>query len=122
MSVTTADAAGHPHAVPRRRRGYARRYWAFAVPAAMVVAAVILFPWLFTLFMSVHDWKVSGNVYYVGLVNYAHLLHDDRFLWAVARTLYFTAAAVILPVLIGIWAAVCFARKFRLRGPARTLF
>jgi multiple sugar transport system permease protein len=94
----------------------------FAVPAALVVAAVIIFPWFFTLFMSVHEWKVSGNVYYVGLTNYLHLLRDQRFLWAVARTLNFTTASVILPVVIGIWAAVCFARKFRLRGAARTLF
>ena len=55
----------------------------FAVPAALVVAAVIIFPWFFTLFMSVHEWKVSGNVYYVGLTNYLHLLRDQRFLWAV---------------------------------------
>jgi multiple sugar transport system permease protein len=116
-------ATARPRIVPRRRRRfYARRYWVFAVPAAAVVAAVILFPWLFTLFMSVHDWKVSGNVYYVGLTNYLHLMRDDRFLWAVARTLYFTTAAVILPMLIGVWAAVCFARRFRLRGAARTLF
>ena len=94
----------------------------FAVPAAFIVAAVIVFPWLFTVFMSVHDWKVSGNVYFVGLTNYVHLFHDDRFLWSVVRTLYFTSAAVVLPVLIGLWAAVCFARKFRLRGAARTAF
>jgi multiple sugar transport system permease protein len=94
----------------------------FAVPAAFIVAVVILFPWLFTLFMSVHDWKVSGNVYYVGFTNYVHLMHDDRFLWSVVRTLYFTAAAVVLPVVIGLWAAVCFARNFKLRGAARTLF
>jgi multiple sugar transport system permease protein len=106
----------------RPGRTYVRRYWTFAVPAALVVAAVIVFPWLFTLVMSVHDWKVSGNVYYVGLANYVHLAHDDRFLWAVARTLYFTTAAVVLPVVIGLWAAVCFARKFRLRGAARTAF
>jgi len=115
-------ASGVLLAVRRRRHTYVRRYWVFAVPAALVVAAVIVFPWLFTLVMSVHDWKVSGNVYYVGLTNYAHLLHDDRFLWAVARTLYFTTAAVVLPVLIGIWAAVCFARQFPLRGAARTAF
>ena len=35
----------------RRGRNYARRYWMFAVPAAIVVAAVIVFPWIFTLFM-----------------------------------------------------------------------
>ena len=94
----------------------------FAVPAAFIVAAVILFPWLFTLVMSVNDWKVSGNVYWVGFANYLHLMRDERFLWSVARTLYFTTAAVVLPVLIGLWAAVCFARKFPFRGPARTLF
>jgi multiple sugar transport system permease protein len=122
MSTTLSGMATRPLAAPRRRRNYARRYWMFAVPAALVVAAVIIFPWFFTLFMSVHEWKVSGNVYYVGLTNYLHLLRDQRFLWAVARTLYFTTASVILPVVIGIWAAVCFARKFRLRGAARTLF
>ena len=122
MGITTMEGAARFVAGVRRRRGYVRRYWLFSVPAALIVAAVIVFPWLFTLFMSVHDWKVSGNVYYVGLANYAHLLHDERFLWAVARTLYFTTASVILPILIGIWAAVCFARKFRLRGAARTLF
>jgi len=122
MSSTVAGAALRHFGMRRGRRNYARSYWLFAVPAALIVAAVILFPWFFTLFMSVHDWKVSGNVYYVGLANYMHLLRDDRFLWAVVRTLYFTSAAVIFPVLIGVWAAVCFARRFRLRGAARTLF
>jgi multiple sugar transport system permease protein len=93
-----------------------------AIPAAVVVIAVILFPWLFTLVMSVNDWKVSGNVYFVGLGNYAHLFSDPRFLWAVERTLYFTTASVVAPMLIGIWAAVCFASNFKLRGAARTIF
>jgi multiple sugar transport system permease protein len=72
----------------RRKRNYARRYWVFALPAALVVAAVIIFPWIFTLFMSVHDWKVTGATTFV----------------------------------LGVWAAVCFATKFRLRGVARTVF
>lgn len=128
MSATTSGAPRGPTttgvllAARPRGRTYVRRYWMFAVPAALVVAVVIVFPWLFTLVMSVNDWKVSGNVYFVGLANYTHLLHDERFLWAVVRTLYFTTAAVVLPVVIGLWAAVCFARKFRLRGAARTAF
>jgi len=94
----------------------------FAVPAAIVVAAVIVFPWIFTLFMSVHDWKVTGATPFVGLANYAKMLVDDRFQWAILRTLYFTAASVIAPVILGVWAAVCFSAKFRLRGVARTVF
>jgi multiple sugar transport system permease protein len=124
-SLTPADrVAARPPPPDRLRRGhnYARRYWVFAVPAAIVVAAVIVFPWLFTLFMSVHDWKVSGATPYVGLANYAKMLADERFQWAIVRTLVFTAASVVAPVILGVWAAVCFASNFRLRGLARTVF
>jgi multiple sugar transport system permease protein len=50
------------------------------------------------------------------------MLNDERFLWSVVRTLYFTALSVIAPVVLGVFAAVCFATKFRLRGLARTIF
>ncbi|HYZ21003.1 MAG TPA: sugar ABC transporter permease [Rhodopila sp.] len=119
MSASTLSAG---LAARRTGRNYARRYWLFALPAAVVVAVVIVFPWLFTLFMSVHDWKVSGATPFVGLANYAKMLGDDRFLWAIVRTLVFTAGSVVAPVALGVWAAVCFAAKFRLRGLARTVF
>jgi multiple sugar transport system permease protein len=103
-------------------RAYGRHYWMFGLPAAVIVVAVILFPWMFTLYMSVHDWKVSGATPFVGLANYIKMLSDDRFLSSVVRTLYFTTAAVVAPVLLGVWAAMCFAEKFPMRGLARTLF
>ena len=105
-----------------RGRNYARRYWAFAVPAATVVAAVIVFPWVFTLYMSVQDWQITGGSRFAGLANYRHLFEDERFLWAVIRTLYFTALSVIAPGILGVFAAVCFASKFVGRGLARTIF
>ena len=120
MSTTTATTMLRPAAA--RGHAYARRYWAFAVPAAAVVLMVILFPWVFTIFMSLHDWKVTGATPFVGLANYAKMLQDERFLWSIVRTLWFTAGTVIAPVLLGVWAAVCFASQFRLRGLARTLF
>jgi multiple sugar transport system permease protein len=120
----TAGPSRHSPAIKRSGRGrnYARRYWVFALPAAIVVAAVIVFPWIFTLFMSVHEWKVSGSTPFVGMANYAKMLLDDRFQWAIFRTLEFTAASVVAPVILGVWAAVCFASNFRLRGLARTIF
>jgi multiple sugar transport system permease protein len=119
MSTTTATLSVPSISGPR---AYGRRYWLFAVPAALVVLLVILFPWMFTLFMSVHDWKVTGDTPYVGLANYAKMLTDERFVYAVVRTLWFTTASVVAPLVLGVWAAVCFASKFRLRGLARTLF
>jgi multiple sugar transport system permease protein len=107
---------------PARRRNYARQYWPFIVPAGVVVFAVILFPWIFTLFMSVHDWHIGGDRSFIGLHNYSRMLTDERFGWAVLRTLYFTAASVILPLILGVAAAVVFHRNFPGRGLARTLF
>ena len=120
MSSTTVST----DLVPPRPAGraYGRRYWMFAVPAAAIVLLVILFPWLFTLFMSVHDWKVTGDTPYVGLANYVKMFTDERFQQAVVRTLIFTLASVVAPLLLGVWAAVCFSSPFRLRGLARTLF
>ena len=122
MSVTTAGVEIAPHLHAAGMRNYARRYWLFAIPAAMVVVAVILGPWLFTLVMSVNAWKVSGASTSSAWPTTSKMFSDQRFLWAVARTLYFTTASVVLPVLLGVWAAVCFASNFKLRGIARTIF
>jgi multiple sugar transport system permease protein len=120
MGTTLAAAAAPARAAPRRN--YARRYWPFIVPAGAVVAAVILFPWAFTLFMSAHDWHIGGGISFNGLANYARMLTDERFGMAVLRTLYFTALSVLLPMVLGIAAAVTFHREFPGRGLARTVF
>ncbi|PZW49056.1 carbohydrate ABC transporter membrane protein 1 (CUT1 family) [Humitalea rosea] len=105
-----------------RRRNYARHYWWFVAPCGVVVFATILFPWVFTLFMSVHDWKLGGGRSFIGLANYQRLFTDERFGWAVLRTLYYTALAVVFPMLLGTAAALAFNRKFPLRGLARAIF
>ncbi len=103
-------------------RHQARRYWLFALPAVIVVLSVIVFPWLFTLFMSMNDWKIGGGVDFVGLGNYKALFADSRFIESVGHTFYFTALAVFLPVLFGTAAALVFHREFPFRGVLRTVF
>ena len=117
------DDGAAPAALPRGgRRNYARRYAWFVVPAAAVVVAVILFPWAFTLYVSAFDWRIGGERRWVGLENYARLFTDARFGWAVARTLFYTALAVVFPILLGVAAALTFHQRFPLRGLARTVF
>jgi multiple sugar transport system permease protein len=115
-----APAAIHGGATSRRN--YARRYFWFVVPAAVVVIAVILFPWIFTVYVSAFDWRLGEERRWVGLGNYETLFTDARFGWAVLRTLFYTALAVVLPMLFGLAAALAFHRKFPLRGLARTIF
>ncbi len=119
---TSLAMAAQEAARAKRRRNYARSYWPFIVPAGLVVFAVILFPWIFTLFMSVQDFHVGGTRSFAGLANYTRMLTDERFGMAALRTLYFTAASVLLPVVFGVAAAVCFHKNFPGRGIARTLF
>eukprot|EP01037_Dinobryon_pediforme_P005220 gene5220-5272_t len=119
MSITLAVTAEKAKAPTKN---YARVYWPFVVPAGVVVAAVIVLPWVFTLVMSVHEWKIGSDPTFVGFENYIRLFGDERFQWALLRTLYFTALAVIFPMLLGVAAAVTFHKNFPFRGIARTAF
>ena len=83
-ALGTDTASGRRSGLLRRPPGIGRTrpYVVFVVPAMAVILAVIVFPWLFTLFMSVHDWKVTGARTFVGLSNYAALASDERFIGA----------------------------------------
>lgn len=103
-------------------RNGARSYWLFLAPALIVVAGVIVIPWAFTLWMSVHEWKPGGAISYVGGANYARLWTDPRFIEALGRTLYYSALAVFLPLALGTLAALVFHEQFPMRGFLRGVF
>jgi multiple sugar transport system permease protein len=97
-------------------------FYAFIAPAVIVIAAVIVFPWLFTLWMSVFEWKIGSPARFAGLANYVELLGNQRFMEAVAHTLVFTALAVAAPLVLGTAAALVFHERFAGRGFLRGLF
>ncbi|MBM3650904.1 MAG: sugar ABC transporter permease [Alphaproteobacteria bacterium] len=103
-------------------RGYRRNYLPFAYPALLITGAVIVFPWLFTIFMSVHEWKIGSPRAFVGLSNYARLVGDERFIESIGTTLYFTLLSVVLPVGLGTFSALIFNERFPLRGLCRAIF
>ena len=90
-----------------RRAGYSRRrtYVLFLLPALVVIFAVIIFPWLFTIWMSLNDWQVGLRQSFVGLANFQTLATNTRFLETIPRTLYFTVLSVIFPLVLGVFAA-----------------
>lgn len=97
-------------------------YWPFVVPALVVVVGVIVFPWAFTLWMSVNEWKVGAATRFVGADNYLRLATDTRFLDAAWHTLLYTALSVVLPLVLGTAAACVFHARFPARGFLRGLF
>jgi multiple sugar transport system permease protein len=116
VAATAPDPAG-TGGIDRRRQ-----YYRFIYPALAIILLVIVFPWMFTLYMSVHEWKVGSAREYVGLANYAKLVADTRFRESIGHTLYFTFLAVVLPLVFGTFAALVFHRDFPLRGLLRTVF
>jgi len=105
-----------------RARSSRRAYLPFILPGVLATLALIAFPWVFTVWMSLHEWKLGGARTWVGFSNYAALVVNQRFLESVWHTTYFTVLAVVFPLAIGTWAATVFHRRFPARGLLRTIF
>ena len=118
MTTTAASPAVPAGFLARRRRSY----YYFIVPALVVVGAVIIFPWLFTVWMSAFDWTIGSVPHYVGLDNYKGLITNQRFIESIVHTFYFTLLAVVVPLILGTVAALVFHREFPLRGFLRAVF
>ena len=97
-------------------------YWPFVIPALVVVLAVIVFPWVFTIWMSLNEWKVGSPTTFVGFANYLRMPRDPRFVEAVGHTLVYTGLSVLLPLVFGTFAAVVFHANFAGRGLMRAIF
>jgi multiple sugar transport system permease protein len=118
MSTIVMPPARGARFLARRRRNY----YLFIAPTLVVVGAVIIFPWLFTLWMSAFDWTIGSTAHYVGFGNYRKLATNQRFLESVLHTFYFTALAVAAPLVLGTAAAMIFHREFPFRGVLRGVF
>jgi len=121
VSAVTQTTPAAAEAAPERE-WRPPSYWPFVVPALVVVLAVIVFPWLFTIWMSLNQWKVGSPTTFVGLANYVRLPNDPRFVEAVGHTILYTALSVLLPLMFGTFAAVVFHAKFPGRGFLRGVF
>jgi multiple sugar transport system permease protein len=100
----------------------APNYWPFVVPALAVIAAVIVFPWVFTLWMSVNSWTLGQEQSFVGLDNYIRLAGDMRFWESMWHTALYTVLSVVAPLILGTLAALIFDGQFPLRGFLRGVF
>jgi multiple sugar transport system permease protein len=111
-----------------------RLAWMLILPTALIVFGVVLFPAIFSIWISFHDvgLKELGNVFkadFVGLDNYRTVFDDFAFkfqgmkVWGAAVTsIVYSFAATTLTVLVGLIAALLLNRPFRARGLTRAIF
>jgi raffinose/stachyose/melibiose transport system permease protein len=90
----------------------------FLLPALAIYAAVILYPMLYSTWLSLHDWDgVRPDKAFVGLDNYRVLLMENRVFWvALKNTAIWTVVALTVPTALGL--ALALALNRRLRGMA----
>ncbi|SEC86688.1 carbohydrate ABC transporter membrane protein 1, CUT1 family [Rhizobiales bacterium GAS188] len=121
-SPAATAAGGLTAKAPAKGSAESGRYWPFVLPALAVVIGVIVFPWVFTLWMSVNEWRIGAGNHYVGFDNYLRLAGDQRFLEALWHTILYTLLSVLAPLVFGTLAALLFNERLPLRGVLRGIF
>ena len=95
-----------------------------AFPYLMCLPAVILFtlfvilPFVEGCRVSLFKWDGFSNMKWVGLKNYANVMHDDVFWLAMKNTFVYAILVTVMKNVIALALAYVLARKF----PLRTLF
>lgn len=69
-------------------------------PYLVFVAVFVVFPVLFCLFLTFHDWNIISPMRYTGLGNYARLIHDRLFWKAIGNTLRFLIVHIPLQLVV----------------------
>ncbi len=93
------------------------------VPLVVVLLAVLIYPLLFSAWISLHDYELTAlqDVRFVGLRNYIALQGDGSFWNAMGNTLVFVFGAVALETLLGFGLALLLHRPNRYRDFFRAI-
>ena len=124
----TAEQAQAPAPLTGRpdvnRRRMARLGWAFSAPALIVVAAVTIFPIVYSVIMSLSNVTVSGNGISLNgftLSNYSLVLKNATWHYALGFTIVYTFITVLVELIIGTMFALVLQRLTAGRGAMMAL-
>ena len=122
--VTTGPAqvsATNDTARSGRRRWRRPTSYLFVVPALVLVVGMFWYSIVVTVWLSFTNSNGLSSAQFIGLANYRALWHDPSLSTNVYNTLIWAAAMIVLPVGLGLTAAVML-RKRRGRTVFQTVF
>src|SRR5215831_14183751 len=126
-SVTVIeDLAPPPKVAVERRAANRREAWLRRLPllpALIYTIVVTQIPFVVTLWYSFQSyfWDQPGGARFTGLSNYRAVFTNAGFRGSLLRSVFMTATAVIVAMILGVAFAVLLDRKFLGRGVVRTL-
>src|SRR5829696_6460723 len=127
-AMTTADRAlvRRGHVGTRRVNRRALAGIAFVAPALILLIVFALGPFLFTLWVSVHEWNMLTPVAempYRGFENYDYLVNEDPLFRETFRnTVYFAVGNVAISVVLALVVALILNGPIKLRAFWRAAF
>ena len=91
------------------------------VPPGLFLVALVGYPFIYGIWLSLEDRPVAHAGTFVGLANFAADMHDPVF-WRVAiNTLVYTAVATLLKMVGGLGLALVMNQDFRFKNTIRAL-
>jgi multiple sugar transport system permease protein len=95
----------------------------FLTPACLVMLVIALYPFLYTLVLSFHDWNLAAGLAkrFVGLANYIEFLTNPDAWRALRVTALYVIACVTIELALGLAIAFLFDTTFRGDELARNL-
>jgi multiple sugar transport system permease protein len=98
-------------------------YNIFMAPTILFILLMVMFPLLFTLYLSFTEWSMGTTApRFIGLENYINLIRDERFINATGRTLFLAFGSVAIQLVLGTALAVFLNRNFKGKNLVKTLF
>jgi multiple sugar transport system permease protein len=94
-----------------RRQGFYVRA-VLPAPALLIVAGAIVFPLALEAWYSLSDAQVGELGHFVGLANYAYLLHQPTYHDALLNTFVYSVASIAIKAILGMAVALAVARHF----------
>jgi multiple sugar transport system permease protein len=81
-------------------------------PALLIMLGAIAYPLGLELWFSVSDAQVGELGNFIGLANFAYLIHQSTYHHALINTLVYTVASITIKAILGLAIALAVARRF----------
>lgn len=125
METSTALSAGRrlPAVRPAWRSGYLLKPLVFLLPALALYAVFFAYPFVYTLFLSFHEWDmISPEKTFVGLANYKTTFADEVFWIALKNTGLYVLMTLPVSLIIGLTLALLLESLLKGRAFYRFFF
>ena len=95
--------------------------WLMVTPPVLFLAALVGYPFLYGIWLSLMDRPVASEGTFIGVANYVQAWHDPVFWQVVINTFVYTAVATLLKMFGGLGLALVMNQDFRFKNLTRAL-